>query len=57
MRIAFILERLGNGGAERVTAALATEFSKEHYSSGWKVAIKQDGLCFIEGEMITGGFP
>ena len=27
MRIAFVLERLGNGGAERVTASLATEFA------------------------------
>lgn len=28
MRIAFVLERLGNGGAERVTSALANELSK-----------------------------
>lgn len=30
VKIAFILERLGNGGAERVTAALATEFSNSY---------------------------
>ena len=30
MRIVFVLERLGNGGAERVTAALATEFANKY---------------------------
>lgn len=30
MRIVFVLERLGNGGAERVTAALATEFANQY---------------------------
>ena len=28
-KIVFVLERLGNGGAERVTAALASWFSKD----------------------------
>lgn len=30
MRIVFVLERLGNGGAERVTVALATEFANKY---------------------------
>lgn len=30
MKVAFVLERLGNGGAERVTTALATEFASKY---------------------------
>lgn len=36
MKVAFILERLGNGGAERVTAALSTELS---YKNNYEVHV------------------